>query len=181
MVEAFVTEHRNSQYINAQLLSCRAALDVANPFADRELFILATRIPMSAKIHNALNRAMLRKHAPDLLRFPMGATLVAARAPLLAQEASRLLRKGVASVRWTLHFASGGRLAPPGLSWVNFEFLRSGRSLHALTDDLECPIWNREAIRERIRRSATGDRQRPMHGLSDQLLKVYTLDLLLRR
>src|SRR5690606_9416404 len=68
LVEAYVSEHRGARYIAAQLLSCRAALDVAVPFAGGEVFTLSTAIPLEAKVHNTLNRRMLARHAPELLR-----------------------------------------------------------------------------------------------------------------
>src|SRR5690606_30502669 len=35
LIEAFIAEHRASQFICSQILSCRAHLDIAVPFADR--------------------------------------------------------------------------------------------------------------------------------------------------
>src|SRR5204863_7321007 len=54
LIEAFITEHRGSQYINTQLLSCRASLDVFTPFGERDLLTLASRIPLATKVHNSL-------------------------------------------------------------------------------------------------------------------------------
>ncbi|HEU4452933.1 MAG TPA: hypothetical protein VFR81_07725 [Longimicrobium sp.] len=180
LAEAFVSEHRGTQYINAQLLSCRASLDVVLPFASRELLALASRVPLTRKIHNALNRAMLRRHAPGLLRYPMAATLVPAGSPLLLQEASRALRRGLEQGGWALHARSGGRLPAPRLGWVNFEFLRTGGALRAIVDDLRADLWNRPALWDRLARIGRGEWPHSLHPTYDQLAKIYTVDLMLR-
>jgi hypothetical protein len=64
---------------------------------------------------------------------------------------------------------------------VNFEFLRRGDALTALCDDLRNDLWDRKAIRQRIRDVSTFDWKASMHPISDQLLKVYTSDLMLRK
>lgn len=180
LVEAFISEHRGTQYINAQLLSCRSFIDVALPFAGGELFTYSTRIPLEAKIHNALNREILGRNAPGLLRQPMAATLVPARWPLLIQEGSRAVRKAYESGRNTLSRRTGGAISRPRLGWVDFAFLRDGRALHRLCDDLRCDFWDRESIRRRIDSfRATPDPAR-YHPVYDQLCKVYTVDLMLR-
>ena len=81
LLEAYISEHRGSQYINAQLLSCRAAVDVALPFADAETLLFTSRVPLESKIHNRLNRSILQRHAPELLAFPTAATFAATNAP----------------------------------------------------------------------------------------------------
>lgn len=180
LIEAFVSEHRGTQYINAQILSCRAAVDVVLPFADREAFVMATRLPLHAKIHNRVNRAMLRRFAPRLLRYPLAATLVSAGAPLMLQEASRLARSVWETARWRMHFRAPRAVDPPRLGWVNFEFLRSGRALHALIDDLRADLWDRDALRRVAAEVQDRSWNKPVHPVYDQLSKVYTTDLLLR-
>ena len=109
----------------------------------------------------------------------MAATLASARRSLLTQEASRLVRKAAEVGRWKAHFASAGRIRPPRLSWVNFEFLRSGRELADLLHDLHGEVWDRKAIAARLEAASAG-RSIPTHPLSDYLMKVYTIDLSLR-
>lgn len=180
LVEAYLSEHRGTQYVNAQLLSCRATLDVAAPFADREVLCFASTVPLHAKIHNRVNRLLLTRRAPQLGAFPMAATLVSSRMPLLIQEASRAVRKLYESARWQLHFRSAARLPPPRLGWVNFEFLRRGASFSALLEDLRLDIWNREAIQRRFERAVNLEWKHPVHPLYDMLNKIYSVDLLLR-
>lgn len=178
-VEAFITEHRGTQYINAQLLSCRAFTDVAVPFAGKELYTFSTRVPLEAKIHNALNRRMLERHAPSLLRYPMAATLVPAGAPLLIQEASRAVRKVWERAAITLNVRTGGRVPRPRLGWLNFDFLRDGSALHRLADDLRRPLWDRDEIHARIDHLGQA-KPESVHPFFDQFAKVYTIDRLVR-
>lgn len=180
LIESYVTELRGSQYINAQLRSCRAELDISIPFADQQLLAFASRLPLSFKIHNAINRAALRHHWPALLDQPLAATLVRARAPLLVQEASRLARKVREEGHWKLHFASSGRIPPPRLAWVNFEFLREGRCLHEVIDDLRADVWDRGALQRKADAVTSREFRQPVHPVSDLLMKIYTIDLVLR-
>ena len=180
LIEAFISEHRGTQYINAQILSCRAETDVVLPFAEHEAFAMATRLPLHAKIHNRVNREMLRRFAPELLRYPMAATLVPAGAPLLVQEASRLARSAWETARWKAHFRAPRLVDPPRLGWVNFEFLRTGRALHALIDDLRADLWDRDALRGRVAEVRDRSWSQQLHPIFDQFSKIYTTDLLLR-
>ena len=180
VIEAFIMEHRGAQYISSQLLSCRAHLDIAMPFADRDLLTLASQIPLHAKIHNLLNQSMLRRHAPKLLRFPVAATLLPAGVPVLFQEVSRLIRRLREDLHWRVHFATGRHIAPPRLACVNVEFLRHGDALNLMVDDLQGEMWDKEAIRGLLKDAASRKWRRPMHGLSDAMLRVYTVDLMLR-
>jgi hypothetical protein len=184
LLEAFITEHRGAQCINAQLLSCRASLDVSMPFGDRDFFTLASRIPLPTKIHNAVNREMLQQQDADLLRFSTAATLVPAAWPVLVQEASRLIRHLSENMHWKLHFATHGRIPSPHLGWWNWEFLRNGTVLHTLVDDLQCDFWNKSAMRDRIRELARIVHKHEPYSTTGTLLKCllkdYHVDLMLR-
>lgn len=179
LIEACISEHRGSQYIAAQTVSARAAVDPSLPFADRSLLHAASRVAPRLKVHNALNREMLGSIGASLLDHPMAATLVPAKLPILAQEASRAARKAWESLRWRGYFASDGALPPPRLGWVNFEFLRDSRPFEDLVDDLEADIWDVGAIRGRIERAREGEHHNRLHPLFDQFGKLYTVDRLL--
>ena len=180
MIEAFVTEQRGSHYINAQVLSCRAELDVAIPYADQELFHLVTRVPLAQKVHNRLTQAMIRIQRPGLLRYSCAATLVPASYPLLLQETSRFVRHTWEDAWWRLHMAAPRLTAGPRLGWVNFEFLRTGKALGGLVDDLRCDLWDRQALRACIQDVVQRRWKESAHPISDAFMKVYTADLLLR-
>jgi hypothetical protein len=168
LVEAFITEHRGSQYINSQMLSCRAYLDVSIPFADREFFAQASRIPITAKLHNALNRRVLHQSSPAILRFPTAAAPVPASMPILVQELSRLLRH---------IFEKRVKLSPVG--WWDWEFLRNDSILNAIVDDLELDLWNKKAIRQRVA-GLQRNRRESIGLLLQRILILYTVDLMLR-
>jgi hypothetical protein len=183
LLEAFLGEYRMALLFNPQLLSCRIQLDIAMPFADRDFLLLASRIPIGTKIHNRLNRRMLQRHASSLLRFPTAATLVPAWSPIFLQEVSRLMRSTVFGTLWRLHTMSRGAFDHPHLSWINFDFLRSGKALRAVEDNLRSPLWHREAIADRIDGVIRRKRSEPaayVHYIASQMLTIYSVDRMLR-
>jgi hypothetical protein len=184
LIEAFITEQRGAQYVNSQLLSCRTSLDISIPYADRDLFTLASRIPLTTKIHNAVNREMLRQQDADLLRFSTAATLVPAAWPIWAQEVSRLIRHLRENTHWRLHFATHGRIQSPHMGWWYWESLRNGEVLNGLVDDLQCDFWNKNAVQNRIsdinKQVFRGETYSPTAVLLQCLLKDYYYDLMLR-
>ena len=180
LIEAYITQRRAAHYIAAQLLSCRAVMDIGIPFIDRELLIRASSLPLHTKIHNRLNREILASTKRDLLDIPLAATLVSAGAPILAREASRWMRRNLENRAWRRHFESGGSTAPPRFAWANFEFVRSSRCLEPIADDLRLPMWDRGAIAGKLKELATAGWDRPAHPLVDMLMKIYTVDLMLR-
>lgn len=107
-IEAYTTEQRGSQYITSQLLSCRHHIDICLPFADRNYIEFATRLPFEAKVHNKLNQAVIKSIAPELLNYPMAATLLSANHSIISQEASRAARKALEIVLWKMHKLSKG-------------------------------------------------------------------------
>lgn len=180
IIEAFITEHRATHYIAAQLLSCRAHTDVALPFGRREMLGFASRLPLPIKVHNRLSRAMLGRYAPTLLRPPLAATLAPASAPIIVQEASRFARKVYEQGRYQLHIRTRGRVQPARLGWVNFDFLRTGSALRGVIEDLKSDLWNRHALERQILALESGDLTIYPHPLYDQIMKIYTVDLMLR-
>lgn len=180
LAEAFTTEHRGAQYIGAQLRSARSALDVAAPFAHQEPLNFAATLPIGRKIHNRINRRILRRHAPDLLGPPLSATLVPASAPIIVQEASRFVRKSGEAVQWRAHRLTDGAIDPPRTGWINFEFLRESDVLDRLADQIRSDIWDREAIVERTRMVKSDEWEGTLHPLVHQFLKMLTVEWMIR-
>jgi hypothetical protein len=180
LTEAFIAEHRGAQYIGAQALSTRGKIGVSAPFLDPPLLEAVSRVPMRLRLHNRVNRQLLKRLAPRLLRSPLAATLVPARAPLLIQELSRGVRKAYEEVGWAAHLRSGGRIPSPRLGWVNFEFLRDGNLFAALIDDLTAEFWDRDALERAVLDLRTNAQPHRLHPLFNHLGKVYTIDLMLR-
>ena len=178
LIEAFIAEHRGTQYINAQALTCRASLDVAIPFADRELLTLASRMRIGLKAQNAITRRILRRHASGLLRFPTSASLFPAGMPILAQEASRAGRRLAEDAIWRLHHATRGRVGPLRTGARNLEFLRSGERLLDLVGDLRGDLWDRRALNRSLANAACYADRRPVYP--EPILKVYMTDLMFR-
>jgi asparagine synthetase B (glutamine-hydrolysing) len=180
LFEAFITEHRGTQYINAQILSARSCLDISMPYTDKDLLEFATRIPFVMKVHNRMNQRMLRRYSSKLLRFPCAATLVPASAPIMIQEISRFTRKCLEEATWYCHFKSSGAIDYPRLGWVSFEFARRSMAFQNIVEDLRCSWWDKEAMKKLISDVASGTWQQPVHPVSDQLMKIYTVDLMFR-
>jgi hypothetical protein len=180
LLQAFTAEHRAGQRAASQLSSCREATDITNPLIDRDLFRQTTIIPLGMKLHNRISQQLIARNAPHLLEEPLGATLTPARAPLLAQELSRGVRKMLEATQWRMHRATRGVLAPPRFSWANFEFLRDRRVLSSLAEDLRADWWDRKEIERLLAAMAMGERKGSVHPVGHQFMKIYTLDLLLR-
>ena len=186
LIEGFLLEHLAAQHTGEQAVSCRASIDVTMPFTDAGLLQLAASLPMALKVQNSLDRLMLLRHAPALTRFATAATLVPARAPMIVQEASRVVRRISDSNRWRLHFLSKGAVPFPRPSWWQLEFLRDGALFYDLLDDLKSDMWDRSAIKARIAANAQALNRRqpewrsPTALLSQHLLRIATIDRLVR-
>ena len=172
LIEAFVTEHRGSRYITAQLLSCRHQVDVCLPFADRNFIEFATTLPFEEKVHNILNQAVIKKIAPELLEFPMAATLLSAKHPIILQEASRAARKILEGLKWKAHRMSKGLISEPRLGWVNFQFLSNNNNLYDVIDSLTQPYWDKKKMQANLRNLS----HTSLHPTSDMLMKILTID-----
>lgn len=180
MIEAFRSESRSSQFTNAQLLSCRPDVDVVFPFIDRRVLKLATQLPLALKINNYLNQRLVGRVAPELLEYPMAATLVDASRPIWLQELSRLVRRGLEDWQWWYYMRSAGSSSVPAWGWVGFEFLRDGEAFRRIRLDLEADIWDRNSM-ERLEAKITSfSYKKRLHPVYDQMSKIYTLDLLYR-
>ncbi|TVP42063.1 MAG: hypothetical protein EA350_17705 [Gemmatimonadales bacterium] len=176
LIEAFVSEHRGSQFIGTQALSARTRADVSLPFIDRELLQAALRAPLRARFHNQLNQEMLRQHAPRLLAYPMAATLVSARHSILAQELSRGSRVVLEQVLAGLRKSTGGRVSPWRMGWSNFGFLANPGILAEAVEALTLDIWDRERLLRIVRQVEDGTWGKPLHTLFYQLGNIFTVD-----
>jgi hypothetical protein len=181
LIEAFVSEHRGSQYINAQALSARAHGNVSLPFIDRGLLQATLKTPLHLRLQNKLNRELLVQYAPHLLKYPMAATLVSARRPILVQELSRSMRMAGELVRSGLYHGSGRRIPKTRLGWANFGFMADSGILTEAVSSLSLDIWNKGRLLEAARKVEKGTWRGRLHPLFDQLGKIFTVDLALRR
>jgi hypothetical protein len=180
LIEAFITEHRGTQYICAQMLNCRATVDVTLPYANRTLLRFVSQIPLPVKFNNAMNRAMIQKFAPHLLRYPTAAMLIPAGYPIVFQEATRFCRRILNQAFWRSYFLSCGRVGPLRTGWVNFEYLRGSQELVDLVNDLRCNFWDKSTLNVWLSNAARFEYRHPMLLLLQPLFRVYTVDLMLR-
>lgn len=176
-LEVYITETRGAQYICAQLMCCRSHVEVVLPFGDRELLEASYSVPLSGRLHNLLNRTMLRRNAPELLIPPLAATFAPAGSPLLVQESGRFVRHTLERLLWSLHFRSSGRVPRPRFSWVDFQWLRYSDLLARLVERLRLDIWDRDALHRRIKDLRSGGWPHPAHPMLDILLRITTVDL----
>lgn len=183
LLEAWTAEYLGAQTRGTQLLSCRAHLDIAIPHADQEFFCLASQIPISLKIPDIIDQALLQGHAPELLNFPTAATLVPAKFPIAAQEITRLIRQMITTVSWKTAVATRCLLKPIFFGWDNFEFLRDGKVFHAVVNDLKSDIADKNAILERINKLSSIKWKQSvdyMQSLNYVMMRIYSTDLMLR-
>ena len=182
LVEAFIAEHRATQYINSQILSCRSGLDIALPFCDNELLDFSWQIPAVQKTQNTLNRDLLRRIAPHLLNYSTAATLVPANFPIIFQEASRSLRASLDYSQYFLNRATAGRIKAPTWGWLNYEFLRFSHVFKDILEDLRCDFWDRETIACAINTpDKFSNKVTTMNNILFRFLKIYSVDLMLRK
>jgi len=171
LVEAFEVDHRLRQFINGQLLSGSSRLPLRNPFTNPDLLSLATSLPLPVRIHNKLHQAWIRRLAPQLLKYPMAATLTPAYAPIAIQEFSRVCRIAWKAAGDQLERSSRGRIKSPRLGWPAFSFLREYQPFHDLVDDLKLDIWDRVRMHH-VTRASKGN----LHSLLDMVAKCKTTD-----
>jgi hypothetical protein len=180
LIEAFISETRGAQYIAAQLLSARSRLDVAFPFANEELYVLASAIPIQRKVHNRFNLQLLLRGMPRALDLPFAATLLPAWFPVPLQELSRVARAAMNAAQSRLANSLHGRIEPPRPGWVNFDFLRGGKLLTEIVESLALDIWDKERMLRLVADAESTTGQGSIHPMYDQLGKIHTIDLLFR-
>jgi len=171
-VEAYTTEQRGAQYIASQLLSCRHHIDIALPYADPGYIKFATSLPFERKVHNRLNQAVVRSIAPELLVYPMAATLLSAGRHIFYQEASRAVRKVLESGQWNMHRLSKGAISEPRMGWANFQCLGERNAISDIIDSLTQPYWDKNKMKSWVKNVKLTS----YHPLSDMLMKLLSAD-----
>ena len=180
LIEAFVSEHRATQFVNGQPLSFRGVMDVTFPFCDRELLTMSACLPLSWRIYNRMNQRVLRRHAKGFLKFPTAAILAPCWAPLFFQEVSRVVEKTYESLRWKRYLKSGGVGGSGRLGWGDFEFLRTDSCLFDIVEDLQCDFWDKESIRKYLRNFTEFRIARNPYGVAKDIARLYSIDLMYR-
>jgi hypothetical protein len=141
---------------------------------------LSSSIPLKVKFHNLLNQALLAKHSPELLLFPTAAIISNANAPVFIQEISRGLRKILSNLSWRIYYVTHGLIKPSFVGWDNFEFLRDGKMLKVLLENIRNDFVDKKAIEKFLDKLIKYKKYDFLHNVSNQILKIYTTELMLR-
>ncbi|WP_203300630.1 hypothetical protein [Marinobacter sediminum] len=171
--ERFYTEHRGGQYINLQMKNAAVAGRFRNAFTNRDLIAVVSSIKFEDRAHNKLNKKVVRKICPELLKFPLAATLANAGRPLLVQEISRATRKFIEknNLGMTLYSKMsvyGGRK----FGWNDFEAIVSPELANGMLANFQSDLWDRDAIVGASNSKDSGMK----YPLFDMLSKALTLD-----
>jgi hypothetical protein len=167
-----------------QLLSCRADVNIAIPFADQELYYLTSKIPFTFKIIHSLQQAILRCYDSEILRYPNAAAFFNSKIPIPALELSRVLRKLFESISWKICRATNGRYKPTPSGWATFECLGKSKALLNIADNLKCDLIDKKKVQNRL--SGGLSQTKPHKSMytwnaaQNQIMKIYTVDLMLR-
>ena len=183
--EAYTAEYFGSQYLTPQLLSCRADLNIAIPFADQELYNLTSRIPLTFKIVHSLQQAILRCYDSELLQYPNAAAFFNSKIPIPVMEVSRVFRKLFESISWKICRITNGRYKPTPTGWSTFSCLRNSPALLNIADNLKCnTIIDQNAIQNRVKsglsRTEPDKSMYTWNAGQNQIMKIYTTDLMLK-
>lgn len=170
--ERFRLEHPGRQYFALQT-KCGIPFDgYHHPFADSRLGQMVLSIPYSKRVNYRLSQAVLRQLDPRLLNWPMAATTISAKWPVVSQEMSRgvrILFERVATARRNkrqLH-----------LGWNNFEFLFATDVFDSYIDHLRGNIWPKDQMRAAIR--LMDQKGTSAYSVLHMFTKILTADYLL--
>lgn len=171
--ERYRLEQTQRQYYALQTRCGIAFNGFSHPYADSSLSKASIEIPYEHRIQYKLSREILRHLSPDLLRKPMAATLVSARAPVFWQEASRGLRIYLEQLNSLVL-----RTRAPRLGWNDFQFLHGSGVFHEYIDSLLAGFWDKERMRAFL--AEFGEKGGKGYSLLDMFSKILTVDHWLR-
>ncbi len=177
MFERFYTEHRGGQYINRQLSNSARTNNFRNIFTNEDLVRACSSLSFSKRAHNKINRKIIEKLYPELLDFPMAATLVNARRPILAQEGSRAFRKLLESNSVIDHFYRiFSRYGDRSFGWNDFRQIVDQEWIGDLKPLLSENLWDQQKLIDAVRSNNTSN----MYQFFDMISKAITLDYLIK-
>tara|TARA_R110001583_G_scaffold191778_2_gene357523 strand:+ start:1110 stop:2816 length:1707 start_codon:yes stop_codon:yes gene_type:complete len=171
-IEVFNMEHRARQYILKQAQAASSTSGYIAPFADDELAEIVQLIPFDSRVHNKLNRKLLKSNNPGLLDYSLAATLIPAKYPIFFQELSRGAR---------IVFEQCRKLAgtnQPRLGWFNYEHLYQLNVLNEITDSLSLTIWDKKRMHKTL--ECNPENSIDAGSTLDMLCKLKTIDYYLK-
>jgi hypothetical protein len=167
-IEQFNFDHRDRQYIAKQPQTAKSFSGYYSPLSHDKLLSVIYRTPFKYRFHNGMNKAIVQSTAPQLLEYPMAATLAKAKRSIFIQEISRIIR--IMSEKMIL--ATGYK--KPSLGWFNYDHLYSGNLFSEIIDSLNSDVWSKEKMKTVISKN-------PAKGIDagstlDMLCKIKTVD-----
>lgn len=175
MFERFYTEHRGGQYINKQLTNSVRGNRFRNIFTNREFLQAISTASFTSRAHNKINKEIIRRLRPELLDFPMAATLTNARRPLLIQEGSRAFRKLLeSSPSLASIYRKWSRYGDRSYGWNNFRDIVTNEWVESLSPFLSKELWDHETLRKAVLSDDTSN----MYPFFDMISKALTIDYL---
>jgi len=167
-IEKFNYDHVSRQYMMKQPTMAKPFQGYYSPLSHPELLNLVYNVPFKQRIQNRLTRKVIAELNTDLLEFPMAATLIKAKMPILAQEFSRIIRILFEKTFYKL------RKNRPNLGWFNYEHLYSGDFFETTINSLESDIWSKERMLKTIASNQKNDID--AGSTMDMICKIKTID-----
>ena len=170
--ERFRLEHAGRQYFALQTKCSIPFNGYHHPFADSRLAQLVFSIPYSKRVNYRLSQAVLRQLNPGLLEWPMAATTIKAKWPVVVQEMSRGVR-----ILTELVVSGMSQREQLHLGWNNFQFIFSTGVFDDYIDHLSGDIWPKEQMRKAVRRMSENGTSG--YSVLHMFSKILTADYLL--
>jgi hypothetical protein len=179
-MESTRTEHLGFNSISSQILSCRSFIDVAIPFADRNLMNIVSNLTFKERIHNSLSRRLILAYAPELGNYPTASTLISGKFPILLQEFTRFIKRMHEDLKWLRYYKAKDIAILPNTDYMNLEELRQNTVLRDIADDLRHPLLDKKKIHSALNAFLKYDAKIKGRIFAFQFKKIYTIDLLSR-
>lgn len=172
LCERFRLEHSGRQYFAKQTKCALPFNGYYHPYGDSEFSNMVVQIPYRNRVNYKLSRGVVAASDKSLLQFPMAATLVKAKHPILIQEGSRLTRIAMEKIDL---IRKGGKTL--NLGWNNFQFLNRSDAFHDYVDTLAHPIWSKSAMHQFVDKFTYANES--AFSLLDMFSKILTTDYVL--
>ena len=170
--ERYRLEQTQRQYYALQTRCGIPFNGFSHPFADSSLSKASIEIPYEHRIQYKMSREILARLDPTLLEFPLAATLVKAKAPVIVQEASRGARIGLQSLERALLGRRRVRLG-----WNDFQFLLNSGVFEGYLETLKADLWDKKKMRSFV--EGYSSRGGDAYSLLDMFGKILTVDHLI--
>lgn len=167
-IEKFNYDHVSRQYMMKQPTMAKPFQGYYSPLSHPDLLKLVYSVPFKQRVQNRLTRKVIGELNSHLLEFPMAATLIKAKLPILAQELSRVIRIIFEKSFYKL------RKNRPNLGWFNYEHLYSGNFFETTIHSLKSEIWSKEQMLKTI--SSNQKNNIDAGSTMDMVSKIKTID-----